>query len=348
MGKRKVSQEEHVMIKFGVMIMPQHPRTDSPIKRFRETVELTRLARDAGLDSIACGHHFLSPPYQNLQSIPLMARLAADSGTMDIILSILLLPLYSPVQVAEDVASLDVMSEGRVVFGVGLGYRDIEYEAFNTARRERTGRFMESLELIRRLWTEEEVTFAGKHFHLTKATCTIRPVQKPYPRIWIAANNDAAIARAGRLGCAWFLNPHATLTTLERQMRVYKEALAATGQPVPADVPIIKEMHVAKTREEAIRVAQPYLEPKYQAYADWGQDKALPGQESFRVSFAALAKDRFILGSVDEVIQQIEEHGRRLGANHFIFRIWWPGMEAYHAYRVVELLGTDVIPHFRS
>jgi alkanesulfonate monooxygenase SsuD/methylene tetrahydromethanopterin reductase-like flavin-dependent oxidoreductase (luciferase family) len=333
--------------KFGIMIMPQHPRTDSPVKRFRETVELTRLARDAGFDSIACGHHFLSPPYQNLQSVPLLARLAADSGSMDLILSILLLPLYSPVQVAEDIASLDVMSEGRVVFGVGLGYRDIEYEAFNTSRRERIGRFTESLELIRRLWTEEEVTFSGKHFRLAKATCTIRPVRKPYPPIWIAANNDSAIARAAHLGCAWLLNPHATLTTLERQMSVYKKALADAGHGPPAELPIIKEMHVAKTREEAVKVAQPYLEPKYQAYADWGQDKALPGQESFRVPFEDLAKDRFILGSVDDVIEQIEEHQRRLGINHFIFRIWWPGMEAYHAYRVAEMMGTHVIPHFK-
>src|SRR5262249_56267470 len=113
--------------------------------------------------------------------LPVLARLAADRGSMGLILSILLLPLYNPVQVAEDVASLDVISEGRVVFGVGLGYRDVEYEAFNTSRRGRTPRFLEALEVIRRLWTEEEVTFAGKHFHLTKATCTIRPVHKPHP-----------------------------------------------------------------------------------------------------------------------------------------------------------------------
>lgn len=109
-------------------------------------------------------------------------------------LSIILLPLYSPVGLAEDVASLDVVSDGRVVFGVGLGYRDIEYEAFNTNRKERTGRFVEALELIRRLWTEEEVSFAGKHFSVTGGTCTIRPVQQPYPPIWIAANHDTARA----------------------------------------------------------------------------------------------------------------------------------------------------------
>ena len=335
-------------MKFGIMVMPQHPRTDSPTKRFRETLQLTRLARDAGFDSIACGQHFLSPPYQNLQSIPLLARLAADSGSMDLILSIVLLPLYSPVGLAEDVASLDVISDGRVVFGLGLGYRDIEYEAFNTTRRDRTGRFLEALELIRRLWTEDEVSFAGQHFSLSGGTCTIRPVQKPHPPIWIAANHDSAVARAGRLGCALLLNPHATLSTLARQMGVYKAALREADASPPSDFPIIKEMHLATTRDEAVRVAQPYLEPKYQAYADWGQDKAMPGQESFRVPFEALAHDRFILGSVDDVIHQIETHRDRLGVNHFIFRIWWPGMEAYHAYRVLELMGTHVIPHFRN
>lgn len=335
-------------MKFGIMVMPQHPRTDSPTKRFRETVELTRLARDAGFDSIACGQHFLSPPYQNLQSIPLLARLAAESGAMDLILSIVLLPLYSPVGLAEDVASLDVISDGRVVFGLGLGYRDIEYAAFNTTRRDRTGRFLEALDLIRRLWTEEEVTFAGKHFCVTGGTCTIRPVQDPHPPIWIAANHDSAVARAGRLGCAWLLNPHATLSTLEHQMGVYRAALAEANASPPPAIPIIKEMHLATRRDEALAVARPYLERKYQAYADWGQDKAMPGQESFRMPFDALARDRFILGSVDDVIQQIEAHRDRLGVNHFIFRIWWPGMEASHAYRVLELMGAQVIPHFHQ
>ena len=102
-------------MKFGIMIMPQHPRSDSPKKRFEECVELTRLARDAGLDSIACGQHFLAPPYQNIQSIPLLSRLAAESGSMSLVLSVILLPLFSPVGVAEDVASLDVISGGRVI-----------------------------------------------------------------------------------------------------------------------------------------------------------------------------------------------------------------------------------------
>ena len=276
-----------------------------------------------------------------------MARLVPESGDMRIVLGILLLPLYSPAEVAETVATLDIISGGRVVFGVGLGYRDIEYEAFNVDRRHRVSRFLESLELVKRLWTEDDITFEGKHFQLTGGTSTVRPIQKPYPPIWIAANNDGMVRRAGRLGHPWFLNPHATLTTLERQMGIYREGLEQGGNPMPGELPIIKELHVARTHEEAVRVAGPYMESKYRSYADWGQDKVLPGEEDFRVSFEELARDRFLVGSVEEVIQQIEEHHQRLGANHFLFRVHWPGMEAYHAYRVVEIMGDHVLPYFR-
>ena len=156
------------------------------------------------------------------------------------------------------------------------------------------------------------------------------------------------VRRAGELGLPWFVNPHATLETLERQTAIYQEGLDAGGKEMPPEMPIIKEMHIAPTHEEAVRNAQPYMEAKYQAYADWGQDKALPGDEDFRIPFEELARDRFILGSSEEVIQQIEDHHRRVGANHFMFRIWYPGMDARMAMRVVEQMGDSVIPYFES
>ena len=240
-------------MKFGVFLMPQHPRSDDPVRRFRETAELARLARDAGFDCVAAGHHYLSPPYQSLQSVPLLSRLAADTGSMDLCLSVLLLALLNPVQVAEEIASLDVMSEGRVVFGIGIGYREVEYEAFGMQRQQRVPRMLEALELIKRLWTEE-----------------------------------------------------------------------------------------------AVATARPFLEAKYAAYAEWGQDKALPGEESFRVPFDELARDRFILGTPDEVIEQIEERVRRLQSNYLIFRMGWPGMEAPKILRVIEMMGEKVLPHFHA
>src|SRR5439155_2846822 len=143
-------------------------------------------------------------PYRSRQSLPFLARLAAETGTMELCLSVLLLALLNPVQTAEEVASLDVMSEGRVVFGIGLGYREVEYEAFGVAPKDRVPRMLEALDLVKRLWTEEEVNFEGRFFRLHGATCTIRPVQRPSPPIWIAANADRAVVRTARLGYPWF------------------------------------------------------------------------------------------------------------------------------------------------
>jgi alkanesulfonate monooxygenase SsuD/methylene tetrahydromethanopterin reductase-like flavin-dependent oxidoreductase (luciferase family) len=335
-------------VKFGIGVTPQHPRTDSPMMRFRQAVELTILARDAGFDALHAGQHYLSPPYQSLQSIPLLSRLAADSGEMHLLLGIILLPLLNPVQVAEDVATLDVMSGGRVVFGVGLGYRDIEFEAFGVNPRDKVARMLESLELIKRLWTEDNITFEGKFFHLHDGTSTIRPIQKPYPPIWIAANADVSVKRAARLGYPWFVSPHAPMATMERQWQLYKETLAQAGHQMGATRPAGQELYVAPTREEAIAIARPFLEAKYSAYADWGQDKVVPGNDSFRVSFEQLAHERFILGSPEDVIEQLEDRIERLESNFIMCRTGWPGMEHHKHLRAIELLGQRVLPYFHK
>src|SRR5712691_13422135 len=161
---------------------------------------------------------------------------------MDLLLSVLLMAMLNPVQTAEEVASLDIMSEGRVVFGVGIGYRDVEYQAFGTNSRQRVPRMLEALELIKRLWTEEAVTFEGRFFRVHDATCTIRPVQQPYPPIWVAANADPAVLRTARMGLSWFVNPHAALPTIERQWQRYKQALAEAKHPMPGARPICLEL----------------------------------------------------------------------------------------------------------
>jgi alkanesulfonate monooxygenase SsuD/methylene tetrahydromethanopterin reductase-like flavin-dependent oxidoreductase (luciferase family) len=335
-------------MKFGMFVNVQQPREDDAVGRFREAVAQVRLARAAGFDALAAGHHYLSPPYQSLQSLPLLARLAGEAPDMDLCLSVLLLAMLNPVQVAEEVASLDIMSEGRVVLGVGIGYRDVEYEAFGMTAQQRVPRLLESLQLIERLWSEEVVTHEGRFFRVHDATCTIRPVQRPHPPIWIAANADAAVLRTARLGYSWCINPHAALPTIERQWQRYQQALAEAGQQMPAARPMILELSVAPTREEAIATARPHLEAKYAAYAEWGQDKVLPGEESFRIDFADLARDRFILGTPDDAIEQIEERVRRLDANYFIFRLGWPGMAAAEVMRTIELVGSRVLPHFHA
>ncbi|HIN05794.1 MAG TPA: LLM class flavin-dependent oxidoreductase, partial [Dehalococcoidia bacterium] len=313
-------------MKIGYFINGQYPANESMPQKIQDSVELVRAVRDAGFDLICAGQHYLSAPFQMSATLPLLARMAAEAGDMQVAATVVLLPLHNPVDLAESVATMDAICGGRFVFGIGLGYRDEEYMAFGVDRSERVERMNESLELMKLLWTEDEVEFHGKYYNVPKVKPATKPVQKPYPPIWVAANNDVAIRRAARWGYPWLINPHATVPMVAGQFKTYTANLEKFGQPIPETLPMMRELYVASDRESAFIESQPYLETKYAAYAAWGQDKALPGNESFSVPYQDLAKDRFLLGSPDEVAQEMLRYQDELGVNYLIFRMQWPGM----------------------
>ena len=333
-------------MQFGVSLsgMGQQPMTADMRQSFREIVEYIRTARQLGFDFFYQGQHYLTSPYQQLQTVPLLARLAAEAEGMGMVAT-LLVPLHHPVDLAERVATMDIITDGRFVLSAALGYRDEEYSAFGVERRRRVSRYLECLEVMRQLWTQDEVTFHGEHFTLEGAAMTLRPVQAPHPPIWVAANGDAAIKRAARRGYTWYVNPHATYASIKRQIELYHETADAAGSDAPADLPIARELYVHESREQALAEAAPFLGGKYAAYAQWGQDKAM--DEEFSSSFAELARDRFIVGDPEDCIGEIERL-RELGMSHGSFRMMWPGMDLRRGLRNLELFAERVIPHFRG
>ena len=146
---------------------------------------------------------------------------------------------------------------------------------------------------------------------------------------------------------AWVINPHAKLSILREQMAIYRKALADEGKPFPAELPIIKELYVAPDRRAALEECRPFLEAKYNAYASWGQDKALPRGDHFDLAFEELVRDRFVIGDPDDCVRELRRYVDELGVNTFIFRIQWPGMEQAKVLRTIRLLAERVMPAFR-
>jgi alkanesulfonate monooxygenase SsuD/methylene tetrahydromethanopterin reductase-like flavin-dependent oxidoreductase (luciferase family) len=149
---------------FGLFVRGQYHAGDDMRKRFEEVKAQVRLADQLGFSDLLTGMHYAAAPLQQYQLIPLLARLLAETERMRIITGIILLSLHKPLDIAEQLATLDVMSGGRLVFGAGLGYRDVEFKAFGTTARERVQRLEENLEAIKRLWTEDNVSMKGSHF----------------------------------------------------------------------------------------------------------------------------------------------------------------------------------------
>ncbi|MEE9249370.1 MAG: LLM class flavin-dependent oxidoreductase [Dehalococcoidia bacterium] len=334
-------------MKIGLELGSEYP-ANRPIRPLLEQLlEQTALARDYGFDCVLLGQHYLSSPLQILQPLPLLGRLAAEAGEMWLGTGILLLPLLHPVDVAEQIVTLDTICDGRFIFGVGLGYEEEEFRAFGLDRRDRVARFEESLEIIKRLWTQDSVTYHGKHFSLTDVTPTARPIQRPHPPVWIAANNHPAVRRAARIADGWYASPHAVFATLEEQMRIYREALAEAGVPDPHYIPVLRDTYVAETDEQALRDCRPFLEGRYQVYGDQGQDRELPAGDRFDMSFEELARDRFIIGAPDTCVREIKRY-QELGFNYIILEYQWPGMGSELAMRCLRLLGEEVLPRLRQ
>jgi alkanesulfonate monooxygenase SsuD/methylene tetrahydromethanopterin reductase-like flavin-dependent oxidoreductase (luciferase family) len=205
-------------------------------------------------------------------------------------------------------------------------------------------RFEEYLALVQRLWTEDSVSYEGPSCRLHKVRMSIRPVQKPRPPIWMAANNDPAVRRAARLADAWFINPHAAIDTIRRQMALYRAELTAAGKGPPRELPVFKEVYCARDRASALELAGPYLLGKYRDYAKWGQDKAMPGNEDFSRSFDELTRGRFILGSPEQCYAELEPYWKELGANHLIIRTHWAGMPLAPALASMRLISDELLP----
>jgi alkanesulfonate monooxygenase SsuD/methylene tetrahydromethanopterin reductase-like flavin-dependent oxidoreductase (luciferase family) len=331
-------------VHFGLLITNQHHPSDHPAERFAETIEQVRLARALGFDLIVFGQHFLVTDFQMLQPAIAAARLAAEAGPMRIGVTIYLLSLLNPVAVAEEVATLDVITGGRFIFGIGLGYREVEDQAFGLGKGERVDRLLSHLNVIQRLWAGEAVTFESPYCRLVNARTALRPVQRPRPPIWVAANNDGAVERAAQIGDAWIINPHATLQTIARQLGLYRAALSRAGKPFPAELPIMREIYVAESRAEAMRIARPYLEKKYEAYVRWGQHRALPEDDDMTQAFDDLVRDRFILGDPAECAEGIQRCQGTAGATTIIFRVHWPGIPHEAVTRAMRLLAEKVLP----
>jgi alkanesulfonate monooxygenase SsuD/methylene tetrahydromethanopterin reductase-like flavin-dependent oxidoreductase (luciferase family) len=336
-----------VPFQFGLVVRGQAEQGEDITRRLQETLAMVRLADRLGYDSITKTAHYSAHPFQMLQLVPMLARFTAEAPRLRLNAGVLLLPLLSPLHVAEEFANLDVLSGGKIILGVGLGYRDVEFKAFGVPRRQRARRFEANLIAIRRLWTEETVTMQGGHFELDGASCMPKPLQQPRPPIWVGANADPAVERAARLGDCWYIGPGVEIGTVERQMALYRRALDAAGKPFPTELPMRREVFVARTRDEAIRRCKPYLGAKYAAYHAWRQE--LPADDGgLGQEFESLIGDRFLIGSPVEVAEQICALHRRLGVNHLVMSTEWAGMPESLATETVEMIAAELIPLVRQ
>jgi alkanesulfonate monooxygenase SsuD/methylene tetrahydromethanopterin reductase-like flavin-dependent oxidoreductase (luciferase family) len=337
-------------LQFYVQLNPQ-VSLDKPTETLLPTMaEQVRTLAAAGFEGFSMGEHYNIPGLQRLHQIPFLARLAAEAPGLAVGTAVSLVGLRHPVALASEIASHDVIAGGNSFFGFGLGYRQQELDAFELTKSERLHRFVEGVEIIKRLFTEDHVSFEGNAYHLKDVTVDPKPIAKPRPPIWIAANKDPGVARAARLSDGWMIGPHSAIDELRDQVALCRRAWREAGKEGEPAIPIIRETFVAPTREEALAKARPCLEKLYQdVYIRWGQHEAMGNPEELTWDFDKLAHERFILGSPEECIEQIRTYQRELGTTLMFPRFdWTPGLSQADVLAAMRLFGEEVLPHVRD
>jgi alkanesulfonate monooxygenase SsuD/methylene tetrahydromethanopterin reductase-like flavin-dependent oxidoreductase (luciferase family) len=340
-------------MKLTLFIGAEHRPTDSIAQRLGEHVEQVRLARAIGFDGVVIGNHLSYGPTAWLPPFETLMRLSAEADGMSIGTCMLVLPLYHPLHVAEQVALLDAASGGRAILGASAGWQKDEFAIMGLDMSRRIGRYTEALDLIKRLWTEQDVTFHGKHFSATKLTLALKPTRKPRPPLWLGGSVEAAVKRAAAiaettLGDTWVASSHLKTEVIVQQASAFKAALVELGKPVPDDFPVLRNIVVAKDRSTAIREAGPAIAESYNIFGDWGLFTDVVGDAKSHPEFDELINGRFIIGSPEEVAQEITRLAATTGCNRLVCRSQWVGMEHAHVMRTIELLGGKVVPLLRK
>jgi alkanesulfonate monooxygenase SsuD/methylene tetrahydromethanopterin reductase-like flavin-dependent oxidoreductase (luciferase family) len=294
-------------------------------------------------------HHFTEDGY-NPALLPTASAIATRTQQIRIGSFIVILPYQHPVRAAEDVACVDIFSNGRFDFGVGQGYSYHEWNALCMDRSTRGERTREGIDIIKKLFTEDRVTYDGKYTQIKDMTLSPKSVQQPHPPIWIGARGPKAIKNAAKLGY------HLMATLGPDPAPLYIETLKEEGfDPAKFNIAQLRMVYVAETTAQAWDECQDHLWHLLTFYQDIlaeakdaaGDEKPLPASSAQELRNSSIA-DMMMIGSPDDVGKKLEQFCKDFHCTDFIMDMQFPGLEPAKATRSMELFAAELMPSLKG
>jgi len=328
---------------------------------YKQTYEIAAFAEEAGFSTLTTGHHHFRLGNQS-DPLTLMAAVAARTNTIRLGTGIFLLPIHHPLRVAEQIATLDQISGGRISLGVGTGWYAPEYDAYGARFNERGARMEDALKILKLAWTEENIRWEGRFHAFSGITVYPRPLQRPHPPLWVAGVVDAAVERAARLGDAWLWGPVQSLAKGKACLDVYRGACARLGKK--PDFILRRFAWMKPTRREV----EDEMLGRYVngLLAHWRQssdeeektelfDRLDSGE---KITPQEIARDRLLWGAPDDIIEQVKRFHEETGCEHVhvAFGQGLPAESQLYDFlgtpeehiEMVRLFGREVIPAFKK
>lgn len=325
---------------FTTQLPKNDPRT--PAERYRETVELTKVAEEAGFDSVWVSQHHRSGDNYLSSPFTVCAAIAAATSRIRIGVGVALAPFYEPLQLAEDAAAVDALSDGRFELGLAVGYHDPEFEQFGIPKSERVPRLIDCVKVCRRAWADDETfSYDGNVFSYEDAKVNPNPPQGVDLPILLGGFVEPAVRRAANLGDGYL----ASSVSTEEELRGIVEWIEAEG--VNTDeypVHLFRDGMIADDREAAWKQLREGLVYVNDIYANWFaessdfEDAAEPEdpEAAFRV--------RSVFGDAKDITEELESYRKVTGtAGDVVVRLEFPTMDYEEAEAAIERFGDEVI-----
>jgi alkanesulfonate monooxygenase SsuD/methylene tetrahydromethanopterin reductase-like flavin-dependent oxidoreductase (luciferase family) len=330
---------------------------------FKETFELIELAEETGLDTVWLGESHFNRSRPLSAQLVIASSIASRTKRLRVGTAVQVLPLVHPLRIAEEAATVDQISEGRFELGVGRSGNVRAYETMGIDYEESRERFQEALDIILQAWSGEPFSYQGKYNHITNATVSPLPYQKPRPKVRIAASAEDSFSRVGRLGFPIFLTMRGMdVNELETCLRDYHRAWREAGHPGEAgDISARFPMYIAPTDDEALDEPRESIEAYFQRFAR-RFDEGLGGsgdaeylerrqrriEKLGKLTYEEILETKVIFGSPERVIDRLFQFKEMLGLTGFTAELNPEGLlppEAVH--RSLRLLIQEVMPAFK-
>lgn len=301
-------------MKFGVLQFFSWPDRRVELDTvYRRAFDRIAIMDQAGYDAVwLAEHHFSS--YSICPSVHMMGtHVAAHTKHLRIGTAVSLAAFYHPLRLAEEVALLDVLTEGRVNWGAGRGFDPTEFRAFNVQPQESVDRFQEAVDIVLEAWTNDRLTYRGKYWNFEDVEVLPKPFQKPHPPVWLAASSEGSIVRAAERGFTIMMDPHSTHAKIGEKQTLYKNTLEEKGHAYEGrDIPVARLLAVADSDSEAEDVARngaKFMVGSYMSQSRLAQTGPRPGDLGEAPDADPIERylnGVVIHGTVEKVVDEIE------------------------------------------
>ena len=350
-------------MEFGLFVEYPSREGTTQAQIFKDSMELIEAAEDSGSEGVWLAEYHFDPGRSVLSApITVAGAVAARTKKIKIGLAVHVLPLRNPVRVAEEIATLDHLSEGRLDFGVGRSAFPRIYEGYGVSYAESRERFDECLEVILRSWTNENFSFHGKDYQYDDLCVVPKPVQQPHPPVRIGATSADTFELVGRMGYPIFINPSrvATLLDLKPLIDDFNQARQKAGHTSPVDIGLRVPVYVAETKEKA------YSEPKEstmfqmrrlinvitqsanQSGISANDDRMAQARRLEAMSYEDVLANTVIYGSAESVVERLQQLQEELGLTQIIYEVnFGCNVPQEHQIKAVRLINEKVVPRFK-